>query len=53
MNPSEFVNALADGETPFAEDDPDYCPQHGWMNTLDDLYHHVDCDAFAAKLGLK
>ncbi|GGS85245.1 hypothetical protein GCM10010156_49830 [Planobispora rosea] len=29
--PQEFVQALADGGMPFAQDDPAYCPAHGWQ----------------------
>ncbi|WP_346103437.1 hypothetical protein [Nonomuraea maheshkhaliensis] len=28
--PEEFVEALAAGGMPFADDDPAFCPVHGW-----------------------
>jgi hypothetical protein len=31
MTPEEFVNAVAEGSTPMADDDPEYCPRHGWQ----------------------
>lgn len=50
MDVSEFVNGLAAGGMPFADtDDDDYCPDHGYDV---DLYHHVRCEIYAAKLGL-
>lgn len=52
MNVADFVSGLAEGGTPFADDDPDYCPEHGWDGPAYDLYHHVECPAYAAKLGL-
>lgn len=51
MNPADLVEALAAGGTPFADDDPDYCPVHAWDHSyVGDLYHHVDCAAYAAHL---
>lgn len=51
MGPNEFVTSLAAGGMTFAEDDEGYCPVHGWDGPTD-LYHHVECDAYAEHIGL-
>lgn len=51
MTPEEFVEALAAGGTPFADDDPEYCPVHAWDHSyVGDLYHEDGCPAYRAKL---
>jgi hypothetical protein len=51
VTPDDFVAALAAGGTPFADDDPEYCPVHGWDHSyVGDLYHEDKCEAYAAHL---
>ncbi|MEU9605436.1 hypothetical protein [Streptomyces sp. NPDC048057] len=49
MTPQELLDALHEGGMPFADDDPDYCPDHGWNIGL---YHHSECEVYASRIGL-
>ncbi|WP_433444631.1 hypothetical protein [Nonomuraea sp. CA-141351] len=40
----EFVQALAEGGMPFADDDARYCPAHGWECDHQDKCSPDECE---------